>query len=230
MKALVIKYGFVIFIVVTCAQLIAVQFDFSSLRYITKPLLMPVLALIVYYNSQHAKRFLIVLALFFSLLGDVFLLLENDSSLFFIFGLVSFLITHILYIIFFLSKKQLKTSLLKTHPYIPVIIGAYGAGLIYLLYPSLGPLRIPVAVYATVICGMLLCSFHIYKSVGPGPGKHFIMGALLLVISDSLLAINKFYQPIPFAGLFIMLTYCAAQYFIVRGFISDEEQVPAFIT
>jgi uncharacterized membrane protein YhhN len=49
--------------------------------------------------------------------------------------------------------------------------------------------------------------------------RYFVAGAVLFVLSDSLLAINKFYQPLAFAGTLIMLTYCAAQYFIVMGFI-----------
>jgi hypothetical protein len=41
-------------------------------------------------------------------------------------------------------------------------------------------------------------------------------------MSDSLLAVNKFYQPLAYAGVFIMLTYCLAQYLIVRGFIEQK--------
>ena len=224
MKEVFKKYGFFIFVAIACVQLIAVQFNFASLRFITKPLLMPVLALIVYYNSRYAKRSFILAALFFSFLGDSFLLLEDKYSLFFIFGLVSFLITHILYIIFFLGIKQNQSSILKKHPYIPLLILLYGTGLVALLYPSLGTLKIPVMFYAAIICLMLVCSFYIYKSVPRGAGEQFIMGALLFVISDSLLALNKFYQPLPFAGLLIMSTYCAAQYLIVRGFLRYEAQ------
>jgi uncharacterized membrane protein YhhN len=44
-----------------------------------------------------------------------------------------------------------------------------------------------------------------------------MMGALLFVISDSVLAINKFYQSFDFAGIIIILTYCLAQLFIIEG-------------
>lgn len=46
-----------------------------------------------------------------------------------------------------------------------------------------------------------------------------LAGAALFVLSDSVLAINKFYQSFELAGLLIMLTYGAAQYFIVKGAI-----------
>ena len=42
-------------------------------------------------------------------------------------------------------------------------------------------------------------------------------GAFLFVVSDSLLAINKFYQSFEMAGIIIMLTYGLAQLFIVHG-------------
>jgi uncharacterized membrane protein YhhN len=66
---------------------------------------------------------------------------------------------------------------------------------------------------------------HVYKSVGVTARRQFVTGALFFVVSDSLLAINKFYQAFPFAGLLIMLTYCAAQYFIVRGFMSHVGKI-----
>jgi uncharacterized membrane protein YhhN len=228
MKTIFKKYGFLLFIAVACVQLIAIRFNIPTLRILTKPLLMPVLAFIVYFNGQHTKRFYIIAGLLFSFLGDIFLLLEDKYPRFFIYGLASFLATHILYIIFFCRIKLIQTSLVKQHPYLPLLIAIYGAGLIYLLNPFLGALKVPVILYAVIICGMLLTSIHVYKSVGTAAGSRYIMGASLFVMSDSLLAVNKFYQSIPSAGLFIMLTYCAAQYFIVRGFISQEEKIAVY--
>ena len=66
---------------------------------------------------------------------------------------------------------------------------------------------------------MLLCSLHVYYKVNKPANDMFVFGALMFVLSDSLLAINKFLEPLPYAGISIMLTYCAAQYFIVTGFI-----------
>jgi uncharacterized membrane protein YhhN len=90
---------------------------------------------------------------------------------------------------------------------------------VWFLYPHLGDLKIPVMVYAAVICTMLMCSLHIFFKVNPPANVYYLAGAALFVLSDSLLALNKFYQPFAFAGVMIMLTYCAAQYFIVQGFI-----------
>jgi uncharacterized membrane protein YhhN len=82
-----------------------------------------------------------------------------------------------------------------------------------------GALKIPVIIYALIICSMLLSSIYIYPIIKPPFNGFFVTGALLFVFSDSLLALNKFYHPFTLAGAGIMLTYCAAQYFIVIGVI-----------
>ena len=62
----------------------------------------------------------------------------------------------------------------------------------------------------------------IFNKVNKKAAVYYLLGATAFVLSDSLLAVNKFYQPFAYAGIFIMLTYCAAQYFIVRGYIEQD--------
>jgi uncharacterized membrane protein YhhN len=58
------------------------------------------------------------------------------------------------------------------------------------------------------------------KEIKPVKSFHFVfLGSLLFVISDSVIAINKFFQPIPFDGIIVMSTYMAAQFLIVKGLI-----------
>ncbi len=221
MKAILKQYGFVVYLLVAAIQLIAILFAWEDLRFVTKPLLMPLLALAVYASGTHSKeRNIVLIAIFFSFLGDSFLLFDYINPLYFIFGLVSFLLTHILYIVYFLGIKPVQPSLLKQYPWITLLVLAYGFGLVYFLFPKLGELKIPVIVYATVICSMLLCSFHIFRRVNTNAGWLFIGGALLFVLSDSLLAINKFNAAFPSASFLIMFTYCVAQYFIAKGFVN----------
>lgn len=201
-------------------ELAAVIFGIKWLHLAAKPLLMPALAILIYtHKIIHFGKSLVITGLFFSWLGDIFLLVESSNSLFFIFGLTSFLITHICYIRYFMSIGAAAPSLLKRYPIYTLLILCYGAGLVWLLFPFLGGLKIPVMLYAIVICSMLLGSIHVYLKVNSPSNWNFVAGALLFVLSDSLLATNKFYEPLPFAGTWIMLTYCAAQYFIVRGFM-----------
>jgi uncharacterized membrane protein YhhN len=76
---------------------------------------------------------------------------------------------------------------------------------------------------------MFLLALHMLFIKNKGAGKLMMFGALLFVASDSILAINKFYLPFEFAGIFIMLTYGLAQLLITIGaanyvnFISGNE-------
>ena len=214
----------VIFGIAVAADIIGIAANISLLHYFAKPLLLPVLImLLATATPEVAGKKIMLVALFFSWLGDMFLLFESRQSLFFILGLVSFLTTHVLYIIYFLSIGSNQISLLKKQPLLIAAVSAYGIALVWLLFPHLKDLKIPVMIYAAVICIMLLCSLHIYFKVNKPANTLFVSGALFFVLSDSLLAINKFYQPFAYAGECIMLTYCAAQYFIVTGFIKQQQ-------
>ncbi len=196
----------------------------QMLHFIAKPLLIPALLLLLFFTKSTVPgKNLLLIGLFFSWLGDVFLLFEYKNALFFIFGLASFLTTHIFYIIYFLKIKSANTSLLKKQPVLIALVLGYGITLVWQLYPHLADLKLPVMVYAAVICTMLLCSLHIFFKVNKKAACYYLSGAAAFVLSDSLLAINKFYQPVAFAGIFIMLTYCAAQFFIVWGYIQQEQ-------
>lgn len=224
-------YKYVVaFALVLLAQLLAIQFNIDWLRYSSKCLLMPVLvAWVIASKIVTGGRTLILAGLIFSWLGDTFLLFEQRNALFFVFGLASFLITHVFYIVYFLSIGEASNSLLKKNPLYILLVLAYGLLLVWLLMPHLGSLKIPVIIYAAVICTMLLCSIHIYPVVGRPANQYMFSGAALFVLSDSILAVNKFYQPLPLAGILVMVSYGAAQWLIVAGYIRRGQQLSTVI-
>jgi uncharacterized membrane protein YhhN len=211
-----------VFWLVALAHFIAGALSIPVMLAITKPMLMPILALMLAkaVKLRANNNRLMLLALLFSWAGDVLLLFNYKSEWFFIGGLASFLCAHIMYILYFLNIKGQQPSLLKQSPLLMLLPLAYGLALTGLLYPSLGALRLPVLVYAAVIITMLLCSLHVYLKLPRRVARLFVMGAAFFVLSDSLLAINKFYAPLPLAGLLIMLTYCLAQYCLISGAIA----------
>lgn len=191
----------------------------SNIFAITKCLLMPCLILLLWCNQPGtSNKGLIIAGLFFSWLGDV-LLLFDSSPLFFIGGLASFLITHVLYICYFINIKSANKSLLQLQPWIAALVAGYGISFILFLWPYLHEMKWPVMLYTTVICTMLVCSLHVFTKVNRPANGLFICGALLFAVSDSLLAVNKFYKPFAGAGMLIILTYCAAQFLIVLAAI-----------
>lgn len=222
MRILLKRFLPILFFAATLAYIMGGIWQSQPLQLFTKPILIPLLMLWAWLNAPASKnRSLLLVALFFSFAGDVFLLLEYKNPQFFIPGLVSFLLTHILYIVYFLSLPGNRKSLLKTAPYLGLLVVAYGIALVYILFPKLGALKIPVLIYATVIMSMLLASIHIYYKVPQRAGRLLIAGACFFVLSDSLLAFNKFHSPLAFPFL-IMVTYCVAQYLIVKGFLLNS--------
>lgn len=189
---------------------------FNNLHFLSKPLIVSTLILYFFFTTPRhetvAKR-LTIFALVFSLLGDVLLLFVFKSELFFMGGLLAFLIAHILYCLVFLKQRN---STLK--PYgITILLIIYAIGLFILINPGLGDLVIPVLAYISIILLMVVTS---YLRKGNAPNNSFklvFLGALFFMISDSILAVNKFYMPVPYSNFSIMLTYALAQLLIVLG-------------
>ena len=103
----------------------------------------------------------------------------------------------------------------------PVILAA--TGLVVVLYPRLGELRLPVVVYAGVLMFMVLNALFRFRRTNAQSFWMSFAGAVLFMLSDSILAINKFLEPVPNAGLLVMSTYLAGQFLIVRGLIRHQE-------
>lgn len=212
------KIWITIYLAALTVDLIAVYSNNDTVRYVTKPMLMPLL--VGYFiaststTASPLKKW-IIFALVFSWLGDVLLMFESENSSFFIFGLVAFLIAHIFYIILFdrvRVKEKVKQSLL---PLLPIAI--YYILLISLLQPYLDEMRKPVSIYGIIISIMLSFAIDLWRLKDRVASFLIIFGALLFIASDSLLAINKFYNAFEYAGIAIMLTYGIAQLLMGLG-------------
>lgn len=221
MKTLKRNGTFIFYFLLVFLNLWAAWFKIDGLNLITKPLLLPTLiGIVLLAGKKNGLRFIFIAALLFSSLGDVLLLFVNENANFFIGGLISFLLAHMAYIIFFTKIKgesRAKPKLFYLYIFLVIV---FCVELLYVLFPGLGTMKIPVTIYAVVISLMLMVSMFIYFKVSPVAGKYFVSGALLFVASDSLLAFNKFYMPFFQAGFFIMLTYCLAQFCLVKGYIN----------
>ncbi len=212
-----------IFCFFALVEITAVATKIELLHLIAKPLLIPALFVLLFVTKATTRgKKLLLIGLLFSWAGDVLLMFDKEHNRFFIFGLVCFLTTHVFYIVYFLRVRSTNPSLLKKQPLLIAMVLAYGITLVWQLFPHLGDLKIPVVVYAAVICAMLLCSLHIFYKVDKKAAWYYMAGAAAFVLSDSLLATNKFHQPFAYASVYIMLTYCAAQFLIVRGFIQQQ--------
>ncbi|WP_111683666.1 lysoplasmalogenase [Winogradskyella tangerina] len=191
-------------------------------HYIAKPAIVVSLIFLFLKTSKGLNRAIInltTMALIFSLLGDTLLMFVDRSPHFFTFGLVAFLLAHLMYILVFLKHKKLSRAIFG----FIVVLLVYASGLFYLLKDGLGDMLIPVVIYMVVILSMAATAFLRRQKVNKWSFNLVFLGALCFMISDSILALNKFYQPIPMSHISIMVTYALAQYLIVIGILKSKD-------
>ncbi|SEP35006.1 Uncharacterized membrane protein YhhN [Flavobacterium sp. CF108] len=211
---------FKIYIAFSFIYLLLLYLGYESLDCYLKPALIPLLIVGVYFSKKFPTQNILLTALLFSWIGDVILLFADIAEIYFILGLVSFLISHIIYCVLF--NRQIKEKVKKDaiiFIFGSLIIACYLIGMLSVLLPALGDLKIPVIVYASVISVMLLFAYNGLLIWKKPANQYVFFGALFFVISDSILAINKFHIPIQKSSFIIMLTYLVAQYLIVKGIL-----------
>ncbi|MEA3358626.1 MAG: lysoplasmalogenase [Thermodesulfobacteriota bacterium] len=174
--------------------------------YLIKSIPVLSLSLLAFFNIKGIKGKLIGIGLLFSGAGDI--ILELDRSGYFTYGLGAFLIAHIFYISAFISESELK----RTRSLISLSMLAYCFIIGYFLIPNLGDMIVPVTAYLCVILAM-----GISASIGSSNHYLVVIGACFFILSDSIIAINRFLEPISYSSFWIMITYYPAQFLIAFG-------------
>jgi uncharacterized membrane protein YhhN len=208
------------FIGIVAMVLLANVTQSFTLYIIFKPLIVISLLVHLYFKGGNKAKAVIfaVIGLFLSLVGDVLLVFEGKNPLFFMGGLISFLIAHIFYIFYYSrSSEAVVTKELKGKNVFILLFVLYGIAICAILSDKLGPLRIPVFLYTSVLISMNIFALNRYGRVNDQSFQLIITGAIFFALSDNLLAVNKFMWQIPLAGVWIISTYAAAQYFITKG-------------
>ena len=179
---------------------------------VLKGLSVSTLALVVFRQIKSRDGLILAVSLLFSSAGDV--LLEIPGEKMFLFGLVSFLIAHLLYIVLFARNfpRPLKTG--AAQKLIIVAVPVYSIVMTAWLWPGLGDLAGPVVFYICAITAMVISA-----ALAGFSSRLILVGALLFFLSDSLIAINKFKSPIKYNDYLVWSTYYAAQLSITLGFL-----------
>jgi uncharacterized membrane protein YhhN len=159
------------------------------------------------------KLKLFALALLFSAAGDAFL--AYDGQRLFVPGLASFLVTHLLYAaVFVLATKGAATPMSAGRKVMFAVIPTFAVAYSAVLWPELGALAIPVTVYIAAIVVMAMLSLRFRAIAVP-------LGAVLFMVSDSLIALEKFLWQAAWVGPLVWITYALAQLLITRGMLAD---------
>lgn len=196
--------------------------DKDFMFHLFKPL--PVLSLALFYflkrrKNMHWEDIVMSLAIVFAFFGDAFLMYEGAK--WFMLGLASFLLTHIGYSLVLFRQGG---DYLRKRWWVWLLLLGYGGLLVWIMGKGMDKsgdtgMLIPVMVYAAAIILMALTAINRYRVVPDGSFRWVLVGAMLFVLSDSMLGINKFTFAFPAAGFLILLSYYAAQYFIVFGYL-----------
>jgi len=165
-------------------------------------------------GGDASYRMLVGAALVASMAGDLCLL----SHRWFVPGLISFLIGHLLYIAAFLPAANVDTAGLAL--LVPFV--GFAALVLRYLWPHLGRLRAPVASYVAIITtmGWLATLRALGGEVAPHDGVLAAAGAYAFMTSDTTLAVNRFARPLRGGQIIIMGTYYLAQILLTLSAVS----------
>ncbi|UJH66897.1 lysoplasmalogenase [Allomuricauda sp. SCSIO 65647] len=191
----------------------------EPVRYFSKPSITLSLLVFLFFQKEMVPktRTFLGLGLLFSLFGDMLLLFDTYSPFYFIGGLLSFLLAHLMYLSCFWKRALFQ---IKRTFFIASLLAIYALAILYFILPNVGDLLPYIIVYMTVLLLLVLVGFLRKSHTNTASYRLFLFGALFFMVSDSLLALNKFYEPFGLASVIIMFTYALAQLLIVLGGIS----------
>ncbi|WP_454784466.1 lysoplasmalogenase [Legionella sp. WA2024007413] len=180
--------------------------------------ILPIAILMVFVvqtNPPRHLKILLLCALGFSLIGDVFLTLPTKVAL--QLGILMFMGAHCMYIsIFLINMRFQRKNLFFFLPVLVFVLISF-----YFLSPYLGDLKKPVAIYLCLLTFMVFCSFQVKQ-----PSLLIQTGACLFLLSDFVLSLNLFVlSDNKLTTILIMLLYYAAQFLLVIGITKSSELV-----
>ncbi|MFW9780714.1 MAG: lysoplasmalogenase [Candidatus Heimdallarchaeota archaeon] len=207
----------ILFFIVVIIELYGEIKENFKITIIFKALLMPMLIFFYLFGAPFGRiDWFIVVALIFGLGGDILLGLKNQEK-WFLFGMLSFLLNQIFYIIsFFLSISNIALfplwGLFLLGPVILIIIINVPK-----FINKTEKMKIPVLVYMAAILLMHLAAIFRLAQYSGLPFIFIYMGSVLFVFSDSFVAIEAFGEKFSGIRIVVMTTYTLAQFYITLG-------------
>lgn len=175
-------------------------------------------SLVVKSDVSKSTRKLLLMGLLFSLMGDIVLTLPLANTL--VLGIVFFLLAHIAYMTLFVKGvKHVDKSIVLFIPILLLALYFYK-----FILPFVGNLTIPISIYVFILTSMVFTAFLNFNQA-----KFIVLGAVLFMSSDLILALNEFVYPSMQMRISIMITYYLAQFFIVLGVLSRSPQLTVFM-
>ena len=219
------KKGILVFWVILLVDSYFILTKQDSLRFFTKTLLIPILLFYVFLNTRkhhyRTSKILIFFALLAAWIGDILLMFKANT--FFIFGMAAFGLMHLLYAYIYYRFHKLRLGK-SQEAFVAAIVMFF---LCFFLFrylnksPEFAWLKIPVIIYMITISLMSVMAANMLGTVSRKYNaiNFFLPGAVLFIISDGTLSVQKFVFPDePFLSVIVMISYGYAQSLIADGF------------
>lgn len=201
----------VIFVVSAAAYMVLLAWTPFPGSFLPKTIPIWTLMVLAFGVVQGRRGKWLAVGLLLSSVGDV--ALTFHSSMAFMVGLGFFLLAHVVYAVTFLQQAAFRPSRI---PYFLLIVGtAIGMGI--WLAPHLGEMKVPVFAYLSVISCMAIAA-----GLGKGIRPIVMLGAVIFMASDSIIAVSKFVGEVWGAKVWVMLTYYVAQGLIFAAFSGNR--------
>lgn len=180
-----------------------------AVEYVAKPAVMVALigAVLAIDAPSNAVRTWFVVALVFSLAGDVFLMLRSER---FVAGLASFLVAHLAYVVGFLVSGVSGIAFAAGTAIGVAVFAGAGRVIWQGARARAASLAVPVGAYIAVISMMFAAAIGSEVLL-------WIAGAGLFYISDALLGWNRFVDRLPHGRLLVIVPYHLGQALLVTG-------------
>jgi uncharacterized membrane protein YhhN len=201
--------------------LVELYFEFSGNQagiFFAKPLAMLVIMVqpaLIGLGLVNSYQKSILVGMMASIVGDVFLMLPGN---YFLLGLGAFLVAHLIYTYGFIADREDRIQWISVLPYLGLAALTFG---FFWWFGDVEPVMLaPVGLYILAICTMTWQAFDRLKPLSNGKRKfagYAAIGASLFLISDFVLAFNRFVAPFEYASVVVMATYLGAQYMIAKS-------------
>lgn len=200
-----------VLVIISAVLTIFFEYQNRQLIWLFKPLTMIFIIGLTWFYSERKFFYLwaTLVGLIFSLLGDVFLIVPQT---YFVFGLISFLFAHIFYAAAFFKASEGEFKFISL---LGFIVGILILKLNYAGIPD--ALKIPATVYAMGISLMFSFAINFYLTKKTPKALFALSGAFFFILSDSILAFNKFTYEFFCAQILILAAYFFAQWLIARS-------------
>jgi uncharacterized membrane protein YhhN len=179
----------------------------SGWRWLFKIIPIALLLQLALTRTEGRLRAILAVGLVLSAIGDVLLAMRG----LFVQGLIAFLLAQLTYTALFLTQFRWQP---KRWPWSALIV-VYAMACMLFIVPEAGDMQIPVTAYMIAISLMAIAA-------GFRCDDQFLwvaLGAVIFMISDTLIAVNRFVTPFEHSGIAVMATYYAAQLMICGGII-----------